>query len=41
MTEVIYLLTVFFAGYVIDEVAGTRPIFILLAFLSLMFLITV
>ncbi len=38
MTEVIYLVTILYAAYVIDDVAGEKPVYILLTFLSLMFL---
>lgn len=39
MTEIIYLLTIFFAGYVIDEVTDKKPVFMLLAFMMIMFMV--
>ena len=41
MTEVIYLLTILYAAYIIDDVAGNKPVYLLMTFLSLMFLAVV
>ena len=41
MIEVIYLLTILYAAYVIDNVAGEMPIYILMASLTLLFLTTI
>ena len=39
MTEIIYLLTVLYAAYVIDEVIGDMHIFIYSTFLIMIYLI--
>ncbi len=40
MTEVIYLLTILYATYVIDDVIGDMHLFVYTTFLILMYLIT-
>lgn len=40
MTEVIYIFTILYAAYVVDNIAGKTPVYMLLSALSLMFLTT-
>lgn len=40
MTEIIYLLTVMYALYVIDKVAGGMPVYLLGSFFILVYLVT-
>lgn len=41
MSEVIYLLTILFAAYIVDSAVGNTPVFILVASLFLMFMSTI